>query len=322
MNDLAQSTESHTPTPAQVNDLARSTKSHSLPTDSGYLSTVSVLDDDEGSDSHEGGDEFDDDGSLFGDASSIRGGSVDCPQAADTASFSLPLPSVKGTETPLLRSRWPQLPLPSVERSETSIPNSWWPQLPLPSVDRTETMAAPLRVPASATPTTVSSGPDVPLPSVESRAPHQFFHKFQVTLGKQHVPWSREATASMVDGGDVLGEINRVLKSPPRKEYPVRMSEQDRIPPRESSTSSSGPPSLPILVALSLATPDSLQSVVDTILSASKSPNDILRSGATTPACPVPAELDQLLNALHQKFNSEPAFRSGVLTWAVNKIGP
>ena len=220
-------------------------------------------------------DSFDDEGSLFGDYISSKGGSIEYSSVAES-SFVL-----EGIES---------------QTPESSISSA------------------------------VLLDPDVPLPSVERDLPSSsYYHTFRISPVKKAAPEPLTGP-----GLFTLDQKNSEACSNPslqnlagNAQNGTSVPKRNRSQTNNSSTSLSYRKSLPLCIALALATSETSNSVVDTIkaarsrLLATQGDSSRLRPTSTHQ---IPIHLESLLDGLHRKFNQDQSFRTSTVTWLLSKM--
>lgn len=166
--------------------------------------------------------------------------------------------------------------------------------------------------------------PNVPIPSVERELPpaNGSYNTFKVSLVSKTAPRSsvgRGLLSFDKKGAQVF--LDRPLpNSAEEAQNGIRAPERYQGQVKTSSTLPYCRNSLPLCISLALATPETTESVDDTITSVRDSITfrNSPKSSPTTHQ--VPEHLAKLLDSLHLKYNQDKAFRDSTLKWLVTKL--
>lgn len=166
--------------------------------------------------------------------------------------------------------------------------------------------------------------PNVPIPSVERDLPptNGSYNTFKVPLVNKTTHPSSVGPGlvnSDKKGGQVfpdrsvpnsVGEAQNGICAP--EKYQGEISTSSTLPYCRNS--------LPLCISLALTTPETTESVDDTIRSAKSSITSQSSPKSSLATHQVPEHLAKLLDSLHLKYNQDKAFRDSTLKWLVTKL--
>jgi hypothetical protein len=345
--------------PMQFNRLIRTTEQPSLHADFRDGEQLGVDSRGEESEAHIL-DSLDDDNSLFGDYVSIKEASLGCPPTAEESRAELKAELEAELEAQLeaelmgeFRSSVPAVLLEAgFCATDPSTASTALSKAALHSTDPSKTqnvllqaglhatnfstasnvlLEAGVHTSYSSTISAVLRDPNVPIPSVERDLPERQSSKGS-EKGRYNHPRASESPVifSSLESKlfDLEQKLSQVSSSGSLQNWvdqapnAASLSEQSHTKPHEPSPSPYHRDSLPLSIALAIATSNGAQSIADILTSTRAIFSASQHPGYQPPPAPrrIPAHLEQLLDSLYLKLKNDKEFRSSVIIWLTNRM--